>query len=98
MNTVQKIFLAVFLLSNVSWARPPWREVLYETGVGGTKKGNRDEACDRAQERADNQLDDRCFSLRGHLYDVSFRECVCHHSGGKREYSCEVEGRGVCEY
>ncbi len=71
---------------------------LTATGSGGTTTGDKVAACMRAQDRANINVTNSCFSKNGQLIDLRFSDCKCHKKpGSKDDYNCDIIAYGKCQ-
>ncbi len=67
-------------------------------GSGGTTHGDREAACGRAYERAENDALDQCDLREAYATDIRQGSCGCRRKPGSRdEYSCDATVRLSCE-
>lgn len=67
-------------------------------GSGGTTHGDREAACDRAYERAEDDAVNQCFRRDGDALDLSQGACHCRRKPGSRDdYACDATVRLNCE-
>ena len=88
------LLLSAALLAFTAEAR-----IVYVTGqgTGGTTHGDKEAACDRAYERAENNADRKCDSRGGDVMDYDQNSCHCHKiSGSRDDYSCDASVEASC--
>lgn len=67
-------------------------------GSGGTSHGDRDAACGRAYERAENDAYDQCDNRNGDPLSMTQGSCNCRRKPGTRDdYVCDATVRLTCE-
>lgn len=62
---------------------------------GGSSYGDRSAACNRAYDRAENEVAKQCSYHRGYLLNVVSMGCDCR--GPSRDLVCRANARGECE-
>lgn len=75
------------------------REVtIIGNGSGGTTHGDREAACGRAYERAENDALNQCERRDGYAVDLRQGSCGCRRKPGSRDdYNCDASVRLSCE-